>query len=166
MATNLARYDNIKYGLKIFNKKNNFYSILRTSRKKNLDLEVKKRIIVGSYVLSKKNFYTYYIKAQKIRKLICNEFYEIFKSTNIILTPISISNSFTLNYTKHNIKLYENDLFTIPSNLSGLPSLSIPIGLSTIGLTIGIQIISKQNNEKLLFKIAGIIESKIKFTFF
>ena len=162
-SSNLAKYDAIRYGVRIQNKTDSFQDMLEKTRDKCFGEEVKKRILSGTYVLTTKCFKYYYQKAQKIRKLICNDFVKAFDKAKVILTPTTLNHAFEITKKSNHIDLYKNDLFTVPSSLAGLPCISIPVGISYNKLPLGIQLISKNYDEENLFKFANIIEKNSEF---
>jgi aspartyl-tRNA(Asn)/glutamyl-tRNA(Gln) amidotransferase subunit A len=127
--------------------------------------EVKRRIIIGTYVLSSGYYDAYYLKAQKVRRLIKNEFDTVFKKVDFLLTPTTPSTSFKLGSTQDLLTMYLNDVFTVPASLAGIPGISIPIGLDNQGLPIGIQILARPFDEGGLFKIGNVIEDCVNFDF-
>ena len=127
--------------------------------------EVKRRIIIGTYVLSSGYYDAYYLKAQKVRRLIKNEFDAVFKKVDFLLTPTTPSTSFKLGSTQDLLTMYLNDVFTVPASLAGIPGISIPIGLDNQGLPIGIQILARPFDEGGLFKIGNVIEDCVNFDF-
>lgn len=119
------------------------------TRSKGFGKEVKRRILIGTYVLSAGYYEAYYLKAQKVRKLIANDFTNAFKECDLILTPTTPSPAFPVGEKEDNpIKMYLNDIFTVPASLAGIPGISIPFGKSTEGLPLGIQLLSKHFDEQ------------------
>lgn len=163
-SSNLARYDGIRYGeRKSGNSLDELYINTRTSGFGN---EVKRRIMIGTYVLSAGYYDAYYLKAQKMRRLIQNDFIEAFKQCDVILTPTSPITAFPIgdeSMLNNPINMYLNDVFTVSVNLAGLPALSLPIGLSATGLPYGMQLIGKPFDEQTLFKTAYKIEQDAGF---
>ena len=127
--------------------------------------EVKRRIIIGTYVLSSGYYDAYYLKAQKVRRLIKNEFDNVFKKVDFLLTPTTPSTSFKLGSTQDLLTMYLNDVFTVPASLAGIPGISIPVGLDNQGLPIGIQVLARPFDEGGLFKIGNVIEDCVNFNF-
>ena len=143
-SSNLARYDGIRYGNRVNGK--NMEELHINTRTSGFGKEVKRRILVGTYVLSAGFYDAYYLKAQKVRRLIKNDFDEAFKKCDVILTPTSPIEAFAIGDKKMNenpINMYLNDVFTVSVNLAGLPAMSLPIGLSKNGLPLGMQFIGK-----------------------
>ena len=126
--------------------------------------EVKRRIMIGTYVLSSGYYDAYYLKAQKVRKLIKNDFDEVYKKVDAILTPSTPSSAFKIGEkTNDPVSMYLNDIFTVPVNLAGLPAISIPGGFDAKGYPLGLQIIGKAFDEQNILNIAFAMEEKIKF---
>lgn len=163
-SSNLARYDGIRFGeRKNGNSLDELYINTRTA---GFGAEVKRRIMVGTYVLSAGYYDAYYLKAQKMRRLIQNDFKEAFKECDVILTPTSPITAFPIgdeSMLENPINMYLNDVFTVSVNLAGLPALSLPIGLSSTGLPYGMQLIGKAFDEQTLFKVAEKIEKDAGF---
>ena len=126
--------------------------------------EVRRRILIGTYVLSAGYYDAYYLKAQKVRALIARDFDEAFKSCDAILTPTAPSAAFALGEKMDDpIAMYLNDVFTVPVNLAGLPGISVPAGLSGEGLPLGLQVIGKAFDEEMVFRVGSAIESAAKY---
>ena len=157
-SSNLARYDGVRYGLRLEEQGDNFQEMIERTRSKYFGKEVKRRIVSGTYVLSSNNFSDYYEKAQKVRRLIANDFHEVFSKVDGILTPICANPAFGVHEKTNPIDMYHNDLFTIPASLAGLPCMSVPVGFSKNRLPLGLQLICKSYDEENLFRFARIIE--------
>ena len=126
--------------------------------------EVKRRILIGTYVLSSGYYDAYYIKAQKVRQLIKNDFDQSFKKVDAILTPSTPSAAFKIGEKKDDpISMYLNDIFTVPVNLAGIPAISIPAGTDGNNYPLGLQFIGKPLDEQKLLNIAFAAEKKINF---
>jgi aspartyl-tRNA(Asn)/glutamyl-tRNA(Gln) amidotransferase subunit A len=162
-SSNLSRYDGVRYGNRIEKEGDNFQDMIERTRGECFGEEVKRRIISGTYVLSASHFGDYYQKAQKIRRLIANDFISAFEKVDVILTPTSSNPAFAIGEKTNPIDMYNNDLFTVPASLAGLPCMSIPVGLSNNKLPLGIQLISKSYDEENLFRFANIIEKNSEF---
>lgn len=163
-SSNLARYDGIRYGFRAEGK--NLDELYINTRTLGFGKEVKRRIMIGTYVLSAGYYDAYYLKAQKMRRLIHNDFMEAFKQCDIILTPTSPITAFPIgdeSMLDNPINMYLNDVFTVSINLAGLPALSLPIGLSQNGLPLGMQLIGKPFDEATIFSVAAKIEEDAKF---
>ena len=129
------------------------------TRSEGFGTEVKRRILIGTYVLSAGYYDAYYLKAQKVRKLIANDFTEAFKECDFILTPTAPSSAFSLGEKEDDpIKMYLNDIFTVPASLAGLPGISIPFGTDKDNLPLGIQLLSKHFNEQEIFNASYALE--------
>ncbi len=162
-SSNLSRFDNIRYGFD-FNPEgyewNSYYSHVRS----NFGEEVKRRILIGSFVLSAGYYGKYYLKAQKIRNIIKNEFNKLFKLFDVLLLPTMPILPFKIGEKGSKpLELYNLDIYTILANLSGLPAISIPAGFSKDGLPIGLQLLSNELNEQKLLDIATFFEKDDKF---
>ena len=161
-SSNLARYDGVKYGFR--SKGENLIDMYEKTRSEGFGNEVKRRIMIGTYVLSSGYYDAYYLKAQKVRKLIKNDFDEIYKKVDAILTPSTPSSAFKIGEkTNDPVSMYLNDIFTVPINLAGLPAISIPAGLDSKGYPLGLQIIGKAFEEQNILNIAYCIENEINF---
>ncbi len=157
-SSNLARYDGVKYGFRS-NEINSLDEMYENTRAQGFGKEVKRRILIGTYVLSAGYYDAYYLKAQKVRKLIANDFNESFKECDFIITPTAPSAAFPLNEEQNDpIKMYLNDVFTVPASLAGLPGISIPLGKDKNNLPLGIQILGKHFDEQQVFDAALFLE--------
>ena len=161
-SSNLARYDGIRYGLRKDSEDiNNLYEQTRSD---GFGDEVKRRIMVGTYVLSAGYYDAYYLKAQKVRSKIINDFNQAFKKVDVIFTPTAPSDAFEQGSKIDDpIQMYLNDVFTVPVSLAGLPAISVPIGLSSNNLPLGFQIIGKRFDEDSVLSAAKIIEENANF---
>jgi len=161
-SSNLARYDGVKYGFRA--KGENLIDMYEETRSEGFGTEVQRRIMIGTYVLSSGYYDAYYLKAQKVRKLIKNDFDEAFKKVDAILTPSTPSSAFKIGEKKDDpVSMYLNDIFTVPVNLAGLPGISIPAGHDIKGYPLGLQIIGKAFDEQNILNIAYAMEDKINF---
>ena len=157
-SSNLARYDGVKYGYRASDA-NNLDQMYELTRSEGFGTEVKRRILIGTYVLSAGYYDAYYLKAQKVRKLIANDFTEAFKECDFILTPTAPSAAFPLGEKEDDpIKMYLNDIFTVPASLAGLPGISIPFGTDKDNLPLGVQLLSKHFNEQEMFNASYTLE--------
>ena len=162
-SSNLARYDGVRYGFRS-SKGNNLVEMYENTRSEGFGDEVKRRILIGTYVLSSGYYDAYYLKAQKVRQLIKKDFDDSFKKVDAILTPSAPSSAFKIGEKKDDpISMYLNDVFTVPVNLAGLPAMSIPAGLDKNKLPLGLQLIGKPLAEQTLLNIAFSMEEKINF---
>ena len=157
-SSNLARYDGVKYGFRS-SQTNSLDEMYENTRGQGFGKEVKRRILIGTYVLSAGYYDAYYLKAQKVRKLIANDFNEAFKECDLIVTPTAPSPAFPLYQTQDDpIKMYLNDVFTVPASLAGLPGISIPFGKDKNDLPLGIQILGKHFDEQQILNGALSLE--------
>jgi len=141
-STNLARYDGVKYGFSAKNSET-IWELIEQTRMLGFGPEVKRRIMLGTYALSSGYYDAYYLKAQKVRTIIIEEFNEIFKQFDVLLTPTTPSVAFPVGTKiKDPIKMYQNDILTIPANMAGIPAISIPCGFVS-GLPVGLQLMGK-----------------------
>ena len=149
-SSNLARYDGVKYGFR-FESDVSLDEMYELTRSEGFGKEVKRRILIGTYVLSAGYYDAYYLKAQKVRKLIADDFTKAFKECDFILTPTTPSPAFSIGEKEDNpIKMYLNDIFTVPASLAGIPGISIPFGKSKEGLPLGMQLLSKHFDEQVI----------------
>ena len=155
-SSNLARYDGVKYGMRI--PSDDINEMYELTRGNNFGTEVKRRILIGAYVLSSGYYDAYYNKAQRIRHLVKNDFLEAFKKIDYILTPTAPKEAFAINEKLDTLTMYLNDVFTVPASLAGLPAISVPIGLSKNNLPLSLQIIGNYYDEGGILNIASIIE--------
>ena len=161
-SSNLARYDGVKYGLRVEGE--NLNDMYELTRAEGFGDEVKRRIMIGTYVLSAGYYDAYYIKAQKVRRLICNDFKAAFEKCDALLTPTAPSAAFAIGENEDDpIKMYLNDVFTVPASIAGLPGMSVPAGLDASGLPLGLQIIGRPWDEEMVLKVSGAIEEKAAF---
>ncbi len=161
-SSNLARYDGVKYGFR--SEGENLIDMYEKTRSEGFGNEVKRRIMIGTYVLSSGYYDAYYLKAQKVRRLIKNDFDEAYKKVDAILTPSTPSSAFQIGEkTKDPVSMYLNDIFTVPVNLAGLPAISIPAGTDKKGYPLGLQIIGKAFDEQNILNIAYSLEQQINF---
>ena len=160
-SANLARYDGIRYGSRETGE--NLEEIYEKSRAAGFGKEVKRRIMIGTYVLSAGYYDAYYLKALKVRKLISNDFIEAFKKCDFILTPTTPNVAFGINEKQDDpLEMYLNDVLTVPASLAGLPAMSIPFKKNSKGLPMGLQIICKPFDEETVFRAAKEIENTLK----
>jgi aspartyl-tRNA(Asn)/glutamyl-tRNA(Gln) amidotransferase subunit A len=157
-SSNLARYDGMRYGLRV-NGSDLAETYMKT-RAEGFGPEVRRRIMIGTYVLSAGYYDAYYLKAQKVRRLISEDFETAFKSVDAILTPTSPTPAFEQGSKSDDlIAMYLNDVFTVPASLAGLPAISVPCGLSSNGLPLGLQIITPAFDEMTLFRVGEALEN-------
>ena len=162
-SSNLARYDGVRYGLRVDGE--NLKETYFKTRAEGFGDEVKRRIMIGTYVLSAGYYDAYYIKAQKVRRLILQDFQKAFEICDALLTPTAPSAAFAIGENEDDpIKMYLNDVFTVPASLAGLPGISIPAGLDANGLPLGLQILGNSWDEETVFKVSGVLEEAANFT--
>jgi aspartyl-tRNA(Asn)/glutamyl-tRNA(Gln) amidotransferase subunit A len=158
-SSNLARYDGVRYGLRVPGK--DIADMYEKTRAAGFGKEVRRRIMIGTYVLSAGYYDAYYVRAQKIRTLIKRDFETAFDAgIDAILTPATPSAAFGLGEkgSADPVEMYLNDIFTVTVNMAGLPGISVPAGLSTEGLPLGLQVIGRAFDEETLFSVARVIE--------
>ncbi len=159
-SSNLARYDGVRFGLREPGK--DIIEMYENTRSVGFGDEVKRRILVGTYVLSSGYYEAYYLKAQKVRTLVKYDFDQCFASgVDAILTPATPTPAFSIadeRIKNDTVAMYLNDIFTVPVNMAGLPGISVPAGFSSNGLPLGLQLIGKPFAEEVIFQVAHIIE--------
>ena len=160
-SSNLARYDGVRYGIR--NEAENLDEMYELTRGNGFGEEVQRRIMIGTYVLSSGYYDAYYLKAQKVRRLIKEDFEKAFENVDFLLTPSTPSTAFELGQKQDPIKMYLNDIFTVPASLAGLPGISIPVGLDKAGLPVGIQLIANSFDEPNLISVAHTLEKSANF---
>ncbi|MDP1628330.1 Asp-tRNA(Asn)/Glu-tRNA(Gln) amidotransferase subunit GatA [Parvibaculum sp.] len=161
-SSNLARYDGVRYGLRVDG--HDITDMYEKTRAAGFGAEVRRRVLMGTYVLSAGYYDAYYLKAQKVRSLIARDFAEAFSEVDVLLTPTAPSAAFAIGEkTDDPLSMYLNDVFTVPVNLAGLPGISVPAGLSSDGLPLGLQLIGRTFDEETLLKAAYAIEQAADF---
>ena len=161
-SSNLARYDGVKYGHRAKGK--NLIEMYENTRSEGFGDEVKRRIMIGTYVLSSGYYDAYYLKAQKVRQLIKKDFDDAFKNIDAILTPSTPSAAFKEGEKKNDpISMYLNDVFTVPINLAGLPAISVPTGHDSGKLPLGLQLIGKAFDEQTILNLSLAIQNRAGF---
>lgn len=161
-SSNLARFDGIRYGYRAEDAKN-LLDLYKKSRSEGFGAEVKRRIMIGNYVLSKGNYEKYFRKAQQVRTLIKQDFEKIFENYDVIVGPIAPTTANKIGeFTKNPLTMYTRDILTIPVNLAGVPAISIPCGFDN-GLPIGMQIIGKHFDEGTVYRVAHAFEQATDF---
>ena len=156
-SSNLARYDGVRYGERI--EADSLDDMYGLTRAEGFGDEVQRRIMIGTYVLSAGYYDAYYLKAQRVRRLIKNDFDDAFASVDAILTPATPSAAFPVGRKVDDpVTNYLNDVFTVPANLAGLPGISVPAGLNQAGLPLGLQVLAKPFDEAAIYKVAKVIE--------
>jgi aspartyl-tRNA(Asn)/glutamyl-tRNA(Gln) amidotransferase subunit A len=156
-SSNLARYDGVRYGLRV--KGADVIAMYENTRAAGFGPEVKRRILIGTYVLSAGYYDAYYLKAQKVRTLIKDDFDTAFETVDAILTPTTPGPAFALGEKSGDpVEMYLNDIFTVTVNMAGLPGMSVPAGLSSEGTPLGLQLIGKAFDEETLFRAGRVME--------
>ncbi|MCA3712105.1 Asp-tRNA(Asn)/Glu-tRNA(Gln) amidotransferase subunit GatA [Phenylobacterium sp.] len=162
-SSNLARYDGMRYGLRA--EASSLTDTYEKSRAEGFGEEVKRRILIGTYVLSAGYYDAYYLRALKVRRRIADDFTEAFGKVDALLTPTAPSAAFALGENADDpVAMYLNDIFTVTVNLAGLPGMSVPAGLDAKGLPLGLQLIGRPLDEGLLFSLGGAIEKAAGFS--
>jgi aspartyl-tRNA(Asn)/glutamyl-tRNA(Gln) amidotransferase subunit A len=159
-SSNLARYDGVRYGLRVPGK--DIVDMYEKTRAEGFGREVKRRIMIGTYVLSAGYYDAYYVQAQKVRTLIKRDFENVYRDgITAILTPATPSAAFGVadeDMAADPVKMYLNDIFTVTVNMAGLPGIAVPAGLDARGLPLGLQLIGRPFDEETLFRTAHVIE--------
>ncbi len=162
-SSNLARYDGVKYGLRV--EGDSLDGMYKNTRAEGFGHEVKRRILIGTYVLSAGYYDAYYLKAQKIRTLIARDFSKAYEQVDVILTPTAPSAAFAMGEKSDDpIAMYLNDVFTVPASLAGLPAISIPAGLSRDMMPLGLQLVGRAFDEETMLRAAHVLEHAAEFT--
>jgi len=163
-SSNLARYDGVRYGHRSQLSEDNIIDMYSRVRAEGFGSEVKRRILLGNYVLSAGFYEAYYMKASKVRNLIKDDFEDAFKKVDCIISPTCPSPAFKIGEKVTDpLEMYLSDIYTIPANLVGIPGISIPCGFTTTGLPIGMQIMGKHFEEEKILKIAKLFENETDF---
>jgi aspartyl-tRNA(Asn)/glutamyl-tRNA(Gln) amidotransferase subunit A len=161
-SSNLARYDGVKFGLRIDG--DSLDDMYEKTRAAGFGVEVRRRVLIGTYVLSAGYYDAYYLKAQRVRSLIARDFAAAFERCDCILAPTAPSAAFPIGEKADDpVAMYLNDVFTVPANLAGLPAISVPAGLSD-GLPLGLQIIGRAFDEATVLRVGQMLESAAQFT--
>jgi aspartyl-tRNA(Asn)/glutamyl-tRNA(Gln) amidotransferase subunit A len=162
-SSNLARYDGVRYGLRIPG--DDLISTYENTRAAGFGREVKRRIMIGTYVLSAGYYDAYYLRAQKIRTLIKRDFDEAWDKVDVMLTPATPNPAFGLaEMMSDPVQMYLNDVFTVTVNMAGLPGIAVPAGLDAQGLPLALQLIGRPFDEETLFRAAEAVETAANFT--
>jgi aspartyl-tRNA(Asn)/glutamyl-tRNA(Gln) amidotransferase subunit A len=161
-SSNLARYDGVRFGLRVgAGSLDEMYELTRAA---GFGAEVRRRVLIGTYVLSAGYYDAYYLKAQRVRTLIARDYVNAFERVDCILAPTAPSAAFAIGEKSEDpIAMYLNDVFTVPANLAGLPAISVPAGLSAEGLPLGLQIIGRAFDEETVLRVAEVLESAAQF---
>jgi aspartyl-tRNA(Asn)/glutamyl-tRNA(Gln) amidotransferase subunit A len=161
-SSNLARYDGMRYGFRAEGR--NLTEIYENTRAQGFGAEVKRRLLIGTYVLSAGYYDAYYLKALRVRRRIAEDFDRAWEQCDVLLTPTAPSAAFALGERNADpIAMYLNDVFTVTTNLAGLPSISVPAGVDAQGLPLGLQLIGRALDEGTVFSVAGAIEKAAGF---
>jgi aspartyl-tRNA(Asn)/glutamyl-tRNA(Gln) amidotransferase subunit A len=162
-SSNLARYDGVRYGSRV--EADSLDGMYEATRAMGFGDEVQRRIMIGTYVLSAGYYDAYYLKAQKVRRLIKNDFDSVFETVDALITPATPTAAFPVGRKIDDpVTNFLNDVFTVPANLAGLPGMSVPAGLTKDGLPLGLQIVGKAFDEASLYRVGGVIEAAANFT--
>lgn len=162
-SSNLARYDGVRFGLRV--QGDDLTDLYERTRADGFGMEVKRRVMIGTYVLSAGYYDAYFRKAQKVRTLIRRDFTDAFQNVDALLAPTTPSAAFGQGEGMQDpVTMYLNDVFTVPANMAGLPGLSLPAGLDARGLPLGLQVIGKPFDEETVFAVAAAIERGANFT--
>ena len=162
-SSNLARYDGVRFGARTEGA--DLAEMYERTRAEGFGAEVRRRIIIGTYVLSSGYYDAYYLRAQKVRALILRDFTEAFQQVDALLTPTAPSAAFGQGENMDDpVKMYLNDLFTVPSSLAGLPGISVPAGLDEGGLPLGLQVLGRPFDEETVFAVGAVLERAAGFS--
>ena len=162
-SSNLARYDGVRFGART--EGGDLTGMYENTRAAGFGAEVQRRILIGTYVLSAGYYDAYYLRAQKIRALILRDFTEVFRTVDALLTPTAPSSAFAQGERMDDpVKMYLNDVFTVPANMSGVPGLSVPAGLDARGLPLGLQVLGKPFDEETVFAVGAALERAAGFS--
>ena len=161
-SSNLARYDGVRYGLRVDGQ--SLDEMYENTRGEGFGAEVRRRVMIGTYVLSAGYYDAYYVKAQRVRSLIAQDFKSAYENVDVILTPTAPSAAFAIGEKMHDpIAMYLNDVFTVPASMAGLPAISVPAGLDASGLPLGLQLIGRAFDEVTLLRAARALEDAAEF---
>ncbi len=162
-SSNLARYDGVRFGARTAGE--DLVALYENTRAEGFGAEVKRRVLIGTYVLSAGYYDAYYLKAQKVRALILKDFTDVFAKVDALVTPTAPSAAFAQGEKMDDpIKMYLNDVFTVPANMSGIPGLSVPAGLDAQGLPLGLQVLGRPFDEETVFAVGAALERAAGFT--
>ncbi|HEX8063990.1 MAG TPA: Asp-tRNA(Asn)/Glu-tRNA(Gln) amidotransferase subunit GatA [Allosphingosinicella sp.] len=164
-SSNLARYDGVRYGRRVAPENGNLTDMYEATRSEGFGAEVKRRIMIGTYVLSAGFYDAYFNRAQKVRALIARDFERVWAECDLILTPTAPSAAFALGEKSADpIAMYLNDVFAVPASLAGLPAISVPAGLNDEGLPLGLQLVGRALDEQGVLNAALALEERAGFT--
>lgn len=162
-SSNLARYDGVRYGLR--EDRDDLTELYEATRGAGFGAEVKRRVLIGTYVLSAGYYDAYYLQAQKIRTLIADDFKKAWDSVDALLTPTTPGAAFGLGEKSDPVAMYLNDILTVPANMAGLPAISVPAGLSSQGLPLGLQVVGRAFDEETVFQVGRALERAAAFDY-
>ena len=161
-SSNLARYDGVRFGLRVEGA--SLEEMYELTRAAGFGAEVRRRVLIGTYVLSAGYYDAYYLKAQRVRTLIARDFARAFERVDCILTPTAPSAAFAIGEKSSDpIEMYLNDVFTVPANLAGVPAVSVPAGVSGDGLPLGLQVTGRAFDEQTVLRVAEVLERTAQF---
>ena len=161
-SSNLARYDGMRYGARVAGR--DLSATYEATRASGFGAEVQRRILIGTYVLSAGYYDAYYLRAQKVRQRIAQDFRDAFAEVDAILTPATPSAAFALGEKSGDpVAMYLNDIFTVTANLAGLPALALPAACDAQGLPLGLQVIGRALDEESVFAVAAAVEKAANF---
>ncbi len=161
-SSNLARYDGVRYGLR--HDRDDLTDMYEATRAAGFGAEVKRRILIGTYVLSAGYYDAYYLQAQKVRTLIADDFRNAWNKVDALLTPTTPESAFGIGEKSDDpVAMYLNDIFTVPANMAGLPAISVPAGLSAHGLPLGLQVVGRAFDEETVLQVGHVLERAAAF---
>jgi aspartyl-tRNA(Asn)/glutamyl-tRNA(Gln) amidotransferase subunit A len=161
VSANMARYDGVRFGPGTVHEAEDLYEYYVKTRGEGFGDEMKRRIMVGTYALSSGYYDAYYLKAQKVRTLVKRDFEKVFEEVSAIITPTAPTAAFKIGQnTADPVKMYLEDVFTVPVNIAGVPALAVPCGFTKNGMPIGMQIIGPQFGEEVLIKIGDLFQKE------
>lgn len=162
-SANLARFDGVRFGYRSPNGKN-LNEMYEFTRAEGFGSEVKRRIMLGTYTLSSGFYDAYYLKAQKVRKLIADEFHRAFSQFDLLISPTTPTTAFGFDAKSSPLEMYLADICTIPTNLAGIPTISIPVGFDDANLPVGMQIFGNAWQEELIYQASYVVEQELKLS--
>lgn len=164
-SSNLARYDGVRYGQRVAPENGSLDEMYEATRAAGFGPEVQRRVMIGTYVLSAGFYDAYYVKAQKVRALIAQDFEKAYEQCDVILTPTTPSAAFAFGSKADDpLAMYLNDVFTVPASMAGLPALSVPAGVDANGLPLGLHLIGRKLDEETMLKAGHVIEQAAQFS--
>lgn len=164
-SSNLARYDGVRYGQRVAPENGSLNDMYEATRAAGFGPEVQRRVMIGTYVLSAGFYDAYYVKAQKVRALIAQDFENAYRQCDVILTPTTPSAAFAFGSKSDDpLSMYLNDVFTVPASMAGLPALSVPAGVDADGLPLGLHLIGRKLDEETMLKVGHVIEQAAQFS--